>query len=110
MHFLAISLLVIPIWWVYAEFKMSRRVRITLGVLSFACVGFVVHTAYYVRNYYEDAWHRTSIRDATDLIRKGNTNAVLAAFETYSSGVATGSTFRASEKMMKTLSREMHQP
>ena len=103
MHFLALILLVVPIIWLYAEFKLSRGVRVALGLLSLVTVGILTYSVSGVFRFYESAWHRTSIRDAADLLRKGDTNAVLHAFDTYTSVVATGSTFRASEKMMQSL-------
>jgi hypothetical protein len=106
MHLLAIILLVIPIAWIYAEFKSSRGVRVGLGLLSLVVAGFVVYSISGVLQFYESGWHRTSIRDAAELLRKGDTNAVLRAFDTYNSIVATGSTFRASEKMMQSLRRD----
>jgi hypothetical protein len=67
--------------------------------------GFLVYAFCQVRPFYEHAWHRSSIRDATRLIKEGQTNIVITAFETYSSIAETNSTFRASERMMHILER-----
>jgi len=101
MHIFAIPFLVVPIVWLYAEFKLGRPARICLGVLSLVTVGLVTYSACSMFRHYESAWHRASIRDAADLLRKGETRPVQEALDQYNSMVATGSTFRASEKMMQ---------
>jgi hypothetical protein len=108
MYLPAIILVVIPIVWIYAEFNWSRRVRVALGLLSLVIVGLVMYSVSGVARFYESAWHRTSIRDAAALLRKGDTNAVLRAFDAYNSVVTTGSTFRASERMMQSLRHDTH--
>ena len=92
-------ILVIPIIWLYAEFKLGRRIRIALGLLSIVCSAFLIYGFSQVKTFYESAWHRNSIRDAESLLKQGQTNIVISAFETYSSIAATDSTFRASEQM-----------
>ena len=97
-------------FWLYAEFKLGRGARIILGLISIVCDGFLVYAVCQIRPFYESAWHRNSIRDATALLKQGQTNAVISAFETYTSVAATGSTFRASEQMMHTLSQKVEPP
>jgi hypothetical protein len=67
------------------------------------CSGLLVYAFCQVRPFYESAWHRNSIRDAENLLKQGQTNLVITAFETYGSIAATDSTFRASERMMTIL-------
>jgi hypothetical protein len=100
---LTLIFLVIPVVWIIAEFKSSRGVRLSLGLLSLVIVGVVTYSISGVFGFYESAWHRNSIRDASVLLRKGDTNAALRAFDVYNGIVTTGSTFRASEKMMQSL-------
>jgi hypothetical protein len=95
------------VFWLYAEFKLGRGARIGLGLVSILCGGFVIYAFCQIRPFYESAWHRNSIRDATALLKQGQTNVVISAFETYSSVAATDSTFRASEQLMHSLSREI---
>jgi hypothetical protein len=97
--------LILAVWvlWIYAECKLGRRARIILGLVSILCGGFLVYAICQIRPFYESAWHRNSIRDAESLLKQGQTNLVIAAFETYSSVAATGSTFQASERMMHVL-------
>jgi hypothetical protein len=92
--------LAIPIVWLYAEFKLGRRTRIALGLVSMVCIVFLTNCFWMPTVFYERAWHRNSIRDAEVLLKQGQTNVVISAFETYSSIAATDSTFRASEQMM----------
>ena len=94
-------------FWLYAEFKLGRRARIGLGFVSILCVGFIVYAFCQLRPFYESAWHRNSIRDATALLKQDQTNDVISAFEIYSSVAATDSTFRASEQLMHTLSQKV---
>jgi hypothetical protein len=96
-------ILVIPVIWLYAEFKLGRRARIILGLISILCTGFLIYAFCQVKPFYESAWHRNSIRDAERLLMQGQTNMVISAFETYNSISATDSTFRASEQMMHIL-------
>jgi hypothetical protein len=98
-------ILVVPLIWLYAEFKCGRRIRITLGLLSIVLSAFLIYAFCQVKPFYESAWHRNSIRDAESLLKQGQTNIVISAFETYSSIAATNSTFRASEQMMHILER-----
>jgi hypothetical protein len=97
--------LAILIVWVYAEFKLGRRARIILGLTSMLCSGFLIYAFCQIRPFYENHWHRNSIRDAESLLKQGQTNIVISAFETYSSIAATDSTFLASEQMMHILER-----
>ena len=94
-------------FWLYAEFKLGRGARIGLGSVLVLCVGFLVYAVCQIRPFYESAWQQNSVRDATALLKQGQTNAVISAFETYTSISATGSTFRASEQMMHTLSQKV---
>ena len=98
-------ILAIPIIWLYAEFKLGRRARIILGLISMLSSGFLIYAFCQVKPFYESHWHRNSIRDAERLLVQGQTNVVISAFETYSSISATDSTFRASEQMMHILER-----
>jgi hypothetical protein len=98
-------ILVVLIIWLYAEFKLGCRTRIALGLLSIGCSAFLVYALCQVKPFYESAWHRNSIRDAENLLKRGQTNMVISAFETYSSIAETDSTFRASEQMMHILQR-----
>jgi hypothetical protein len=91
--------------WLYAEFRLGRRARIIFGLISIFCTGFLIYAFCQVKPFYESAWHRNSIRDAERLLKQGQTNIVISAFETYSSISATDSTFRASEQMMHILER-----
>ena len=95
--------LIILAFWLYAEFKLGCRARIISGVIVMVCGGLLVYAFCQVRPFYESAWHRNSIRDAESLLKQGQTNIVITAFETYSSIAATDSTFRASERMMHVL-------
>ena len=97
--------LILAVWivWLYAEIKLGRRARIIFGLIAMLCSGFLVYAFCQVRPFYESAWHRNSIRDAESLLKQGQTNLVITAFETYSSIAATGSTFQASERMMHVL-------
>ena len=96
-------ILAISLIWLYAEFKFGRRTRITLGLLSIVFSAFLIYAFCQVKPFYESAWHRNSIRDAESLLKQGQTNIVISAFEAYSSIAATDSTFRASEQMMHIL-------
>jgi hypothetical protein len=96
-------ILVVWVLWLYAEVKLGRRARIFFGLIAMLCSGFLVYAFCQVRPFYESAWHRNSIRDATSLLKQGQTNLVISAFETYTSIAATDSTFRASERMMHVL-------
>jgi hypothetical protein len=96
-------ILVVLVLWFYAEFKLGRRARIILGLIVMLCSGFLVYAFCQVRPFYESSWHRNSIRDAESLLKQGQTNLVISAFETYTSIAATDSTFRASERMMHVL-------
>jgi len=96
-------ILAVGIFWLYAEFKLGRRTRVILGLFAMLCSGFLVYAFCQVRPFYESAWHRNSIRDAERLLKQGQTNIVIKAFETYSSIATTNSTFRASERMMHVL-------
>jgi hypothetical protein len=98
-----LAILAIPIVWLYAEFKFERGLRITLGLLSMICIFFLTNAFWENTVFYERAWHRNSIRDANYLLKQGQTNIVISAFDTYNSIAATGSTFRASEQMMHIL-------
>jgi hypothetical protein len=98
-------ILAVLIFWLYAEFKLERRVRIALGFVSLLCISFLVYAVCQVKPFYESHWHRNSIRDAENLLKQGQTNVVISAFETYNSIAATNSTFRASEQMMHILER-----
>ena len=95
------------VFWLYAEFKLGRGARIVLGLISILCGGYLVYAFCQIWPFYESAWHQNSIRDATTLLKQGQTNVVISAFETYSSIAATDSTFRASEQMMHILGREV---
>jgi len=95
--------LAVAIFWLYAEFKLGRRARVILGLVAMLCAGFLVYAFCQVKPFYESAWHRNSIRDAESLLKQGQTNIVIRAFENYSSIAATDSTFRASERMMHDL-------
>jgi hypothetical protein len=99
-------ILVIPIIWLYAEFKLGRGMRITLGLLSMLSGVFLIYAFCQVKPFYESAWHRNSIRHAESLLKQGQTNIVISAFETYNRVAATNSTFQASEQMMRILERE----
>ncbi|HKI69932.1 MAG TPA: hypothetical protein VKA67_10110 [Verrucomicrobiae bacterium] len=94
-------------FWLFAEFKLGRGARIILGLVSIVCGGFLVYAVCQIRPFYESAWHRNSIRDATALLKEGQTNVVISVFETYSSIATTGSTFRASEQLTHTLSQKV---
>jgi len=94
-------------FWLYAEFKLGRGARIVLGLISILCGGFLAYAICQIRPFYENAWHRDSIRDATTLLKQGQTNVVISAFEIYSSVAATDSTFRASQQLMHTLSQKV---
>ena len=96
-------ILVVPIIWLYAEFKLGRRMRIAFGLISMFCSGFLIYGFCQIKPFYESAWHRNSIRDAESLLKQGQTNIVISAFETYTSIAATNSTFLASERMMHIL-------
>jgi hypothetical protein len=98
-------ILVVSIVWLYAEFKLGRRARVIVGLISMLCGGFLVYAFCQVKPFYESSWHRNSIRDAESLLKHGRTNIVISAFETYNSIAATDSTFRASEQMMHVLER-----
>ena len=93
-------ILVVWVLWLYAEFKLGRRARVIFGLIAILYSGFLVYAFCQIRPFYESAWHRNSIRDATVLLKQGQTNVVISAFETYSSIATTDSTFRASEQMM----------
>jgi hypothetical protein len=93
----------VVIIWLYAEFKLGRRARIMLGLAAIFSSGLLVYAVCQIKPFYESAWHRNSIRDAESLLKQGQTNVVISAFETYSSIAATDSTFRASERMMHIL-------
>jgi len=97
--------LILVVWviWLYVEIKLGRRARIISGLIAMLCIGLLVYAVCQVRPFYESAWHRNSIRDATSLLKQGQTNLVITAFETYTSIAATDSTFRASERMMHVL-------
>ena len=95
--------LAIPIVWLYAEFKLGRKARITFGCLSMVCIVFLTNAFWGLTVPYERAWHRNSIRDADFLLKQEQTNIVITAFDTYGSIAATNSTFRASEQMMHIL-------
>ena len=97
-------ILVVLIFWLYAEFKLGCRARIIFGIIA-TCNGFLVYALCQVKPFYESSWHRNSIRDAENLLKQGQTNIVISAFETYSSMAATDSTFRASEQMVHILQR-----
>jgi hypothetical protein len=99
-------ILVVPIVWLYAEFKLGRGMRIALGLLSMLSGVFFIYALCQVRPFYESAWHRNSIRDAESLLKQGQTNIVISAFEIYNRVAATNSTFRASEQMMHLLKHE----
>jgi hypothetical protein len=103
----AIPFLLVPIVWLYAEFRLGRTARICLGVLSLCTVGLVTYSVCGVYRHYENAWHRNSIRDAAALLRKGDTRRVQEAMDQYNSMVVTGSTFRASEKMMQSFRADL---
>ena len=94
--------LILAVWivWLYAEIKLGRRARIIFGLIAMLCSGLLVFAFCHVKPFYESAWHRNSIRDAEILLKQGQTNVVISAFETYSSIATTDSTFRASEQMM----------
>src|SRR5271154_1295092 len=97
--------LVLLVWafWLYAEFKLGRQARGISGLVAMLCGGLLVYAFCHVRPFYESAWHRNSIRDGESLLKQGQTNIVITAFETYSSIAAPDSTFRASERMMHVL-------
>ena len=97
--------LAVPLVWLYAEFKLGRPARITLGLVSILCSGLLVYAFCQVKPFYESAWHRNSIRDAGRLLKQGQTNIVIAAFDDYSSIAATSTTFKASEHLMHALER-----
>ena len=104
MNIIILSLiLVVPIIWLYAEFKLGRRMRIAIGLISMLCSGFLIYGFCQIKPFYESGWHRNSIRDAESLLKQGQTNIVISAFETYTSIAATNSTFLASERMMHIL-------
>jgi hypothetical protein len=71
--------------------------------LAMLCSGFLVYAFCQIKPFYESGWHRNSIRDAESLLKQGQTNIVITAFETYGNIAATDSTFRASERMMHIL-------
>jgi hypothetical protein len=90
-------------FWMYAEFKLGRGVRILSGLVAILFGGFLVYAFCQYHAFYESGWHRNSIRDATVLLKQGQTNIVISAFETYTNIAATDSTFRASEQLMHIL-------
>jgi hypothetical protein len=98
-------ILAAPIIWLVAEFKFQRRIRVVLGSCSMLCFGFLIYAFCQIKPFYESAWHRNSIRDAEILLKQGQTNVVISAFETYNAIVTTNSTFLASEQMMHILER-----
>jgi hypothetical protein len=98
-------ILAVLIIWLYAEFKLERRARIVFGFIAMLCGGFLIYAFCQIKLFYESAWHRNSIRDAEALLKQGQTNIVISAFETYTSIAKTNSTFRASEQMMHILER-----
>ena len=98
-------MLVVVVFWLYAEFKLGRWARIICGFVTILCSGFLVYAFCQIKPSYESAFHRSSIRDAGTLLKQGQTNVVISAFETYTSIAATGSTFQASGRMMHVLRR-----
>jgi hypothetical protein len=57
-----------------------------------------------IRAFEENNLHTQSIAVAEGLLKQGQTNIVITAFETYSSIEATDSTFQASAHMLHDLS------
>lgn len=98
-----VFIIIVLAFWLFAEVKLGQRARITSGLIAIVFTGFLVNAFCRVKPFYESEWHRNSIRDATILLRQGQTNTVVRAFETYTSIAATDSTFRASERMARDL-------
>jgi hypothetical protein len=48
-------ILAVPIIWLYAEFKLGRLARITLGIISMVCSGFLIYGFCQVKPFYESA-------------------------------------------------------
>lgn len=104
--FVVIPIALIPIFWLYAEFKLGRAARVSFGFLSIVVAVFLTCLFSQFTSEYERAWNRSSIKLAEELLAKGETNHVQRAFNAYNTIIATGSTFRASEKMWHVLKSE----
>ena len=93
-------LLIIPAFWLYAEFKLGRTARLVSGIISIAVVAVLIDSAFQYRRSYEKIWHRRSMHLAAELLSKGETNKLQRAFEAYNTTVRTGSTEQASSDML----------
>ena len=103
MNTILFVLILIPLTWLYAEFKFGRSARLSLGLLSIVVTAFVTYSFGLLSQDNERAWHRNSIKAASDFLAKGDTYRVQRAFDAYNTTVATSSTFRASEAMWHAL-------
>jgi hypothetical protein len=77
-------LLVLPIAWLFAELKLGRTARITLGIISLIWVGFCVAAFIGVTTTFQyNSWYGNTTKDLVDesvrQLEMGNTNQVLRA-------------------------------
>ncbi len=106
MHILvALIVLAALVGWVYAECRLGRVARIAFGLIGIAASAGLTLSLCQTKHFYENGWHRSSIKAAQRLLVRGETNAVISAFENYTSTSAKEGTFRASEQMMQAFRR-----
>jgi hypothetical protein len=78
-----IAAVVLPLAWLYSELDGARWVRILLGLLSIILATFVVSEMRLIIPSYTTNFHHFSISRATDLLKEGQTDAVIEAFDQY---------------------------
>ena len=111
MLFLApIVFLGILIFWLYAECKLNRAIRIIGGLGCIILVAVSAHLVTMIIPHYESSFHRRSIKKSSELIANGDTQRVQQAFQLYNA-IATNndSAYRASMEMWQALNQGTNQ-
>jgi len=89
--------------WIYAERRWGLWTRIGVGLALMIACSVIAHEFAMFLPRYERTFHRSSLRLASELTAKGETQRVQSAVQTYTSIAATGTTYGASMEMWHVL-------
>ena len=96
---IAFFLLVLPALWLYAEFKLGRTARISLGIASIVSVTLVIYQFGRIIPTHESVFHSSSLKLAGQLMATGETTRVRQAIDAYNCEATTNSTYSAAMEM-----------
>jgi hypothetical protein len=100
---IALVLLAVPAFWLYAEFKLGRAARICLGIASIISIAFVASELSSIMPIEESVLHGSSLKLAGQLMASGQTVRVQQAIDAYNGQASTGSTYSAAGEMWDVL-------